>query len=94
MEMPSLQKLHDQLKDEVFFVFVSDENSVTVQEFMSIKRLNLPVYLFEDLSSAYPTDGIPATFVISPDGDIVYKQIGVVDWGTKKTEDFLRSLLR
>lgn len=93
MEMPSLQKLYDKMKDDVVFVLASDESVETVKHFMSQKGFDMPVYVYTDSSpSAYDTFGIPTTFIISADGQIIYKHIGSADWGTQASVDFLREL--
>lgn len=92
-EMPSLQKLYDLLKDEVVFIFISDEDSATLDKFLIRYKYRLPVYRYKQRPWVYEEGGVPVTFIISPDGEILHKELGgPVNWNTQKTVDFLRSL--
>ncbi len=94
MEMSSLQKLYDRMKDKVVFIFASDENLEMAKQFIDQKGFDMPVYIYESgPPSAYNTFGIPTTFIISADGQVVYEHIGAADWGTQASVDFLRKVL-
>ncbi len=91
-EMPSFQELYEDYRDQVTFVFVSNEQHQTVENFMKRKRFDLPAYKM--LTKApEPMDGrtLPTTYVISKDGSIVIDKIGAADWNS---ESFRRTLDR
>jgi thiol-disulfide isomerase/thioredoxin len=94
MEMPSIQALHDSLKDaNVAFVIVSDEEMPVVKEFVAKKGWSLPIYL---ASEGFPrhlqTDGIPATFIANSKGEIVFGEMGAKDWNTDEVRRKLKSI--
>ena len=92
-EMPSFQKLYNQFKNKIIFVFASDEDPETLNKFLTMHGYRLPIYIYKQLPGAYETDGVPTTFIISSDGKIIHRELGgPLNWNTQKTVDFLRSL--
>jgi len=94
-EMPSIQALHDSLKEEgVVFLAVSDEDEDTVMEFARENKLTIPMYLNKGpVPAAYRTHGIPATFILNPEGNIAFKHVGSANWDTEKSRLFLQSFV-
>lgn len=93
LEMPSMQKLYEQIKSEVVFLFVTDEDKETVRKWLEKnKEFTMPIYMTKPraLPDRFKTDGIPATFIIAKDGRIVFRHIGAAKWDGEKTIDFLR----
>lgn len=95
VEMPSIQTLYDSLKNEaVAFLLISDENEKTVQKFLDEKRFTFPVYLrSKELPTVFKTMGIPATFILSRDGAVVFKHVGSAKWDDESSVSFLRGLM-
>ncbi len=93
-EMPSIQRLYDELKDEgVAFVLVSDQRPATVRRFAQARGFTLPFYTSEsDPPEVFRTRGIPATFIASPDGSIVVRHVGAGRWDDEKVVEFIRGL--
>ncbi|MBI4853981.1 MAG: TlpA family protein disulfide reductase [Acidobacteria bacterium] len=93
-EMPSLQQLYDKTKaDNIVFALVSNEDQETVNKFVQKRKYSLPIYtISENLPSAFSTEVIPKTFVISPTGKIVFEHIGGANWNDQTTIDFLKSV--
>lgn len=94
-EMPSIQSLYNHLKHEgVVFLLISEEKEETVQDFVDEKRYSFPVYLCAaDRPPAFKSRGIPATFILDRDGEIVFKHVGSAKWDDKSCRSFLRGLL-
>jgi thiol-disulfide isomerase/thioredoxin len=94
-EMPSIQELHRSLEgEEVAFLLVSDEDAETVRGLLEEEGLDLPVYLRTgDLPAEFASRGIPATFIIDPEGTIVYRHVGSAKWGDESCAEFIRGLL-
>jgi hypothetical protein len=46
----------------------------------------------EKLPSVFLTDGIPATFIIAPDGRIAATEVGAADWDAPEVVEFLAKL--
>lgn len=96
MEMPSLQKLYDQFKDdrEIFFIFLSNENdnAETINKFLEKNKLTLPVYLATNIPEGLEVSAIPTTFIVDQNSKIVFKHVGTADWNTPEAVAFLKSL--
>jgi hypothetical protein len=43
--------------------------------------------------AAFETDGIPATFILSPDGRVAFRHTGAAQWDDETSLAFLKSLL-
>jgi len=94
-EMPAIQNLYDSLKNEnIAFLLISNEDEKTIQKFMDEKRFTFPVYLrSKELPKVFKTIGIPATFIISRDGSVVFKHVGSAKWDDESCLSFIRGLM-
>ena len=95
-EMPTIQNLYSKMKNksDVVFVLVSlDNNLPKAKEFIKDEDFTFPVYyLNSSLPQIYDTGTIPSTFVISKEGKIVARRVGMADYNSKKFIDFLNSM--
>lgn len=99
VEMPSIQKLYDQVdKDKILFVMLSvdrREDLEKVKNFVTDKEYTFPVYTPDgSLPVQLQVRSIPSTFVISPDGKIVSNETGAANYDTPEFKEFLESLLQ
>ncbi|WP_372744011.1 TlpA family protein disulfide reductase [Lutibacter sp.] len=90
-EMPMIQKLYNDYKDKVVFIFVTTENWPTVESFFIKNNYNLPTYNSISNPPEYftKTNSIPATYVIDSKGTIVIDKVGSADWNGKKVRELL-----
>jgi thiol-disulfide isomerase/thioredoxin len=82
-EMPDMQKLHEEYGDEIAILAVNiGENKSTVINFMMQNKLNLPVLLDLNKSTAqnYLVRAIPTTFILDEDGIIIEKTFGTLSY--------------
>ena len=83
-EMPSIARLaaRDTFKDKnIAFVCVSvDDATDTVRRFVRDKNWPMTVLHASARPPVFQTEGIPATFIISPAGRIVAAEVGSTDW--------------
>ena len=93
-EMPSIQRLYDEIKsEEIHFMCVSDEDGKKVSKFVKENGFTFPLYtLVGEKPHVFKTRGIPATFIISQDGQIVFKHVGAAKWDDKTSIDFIKEL--
>ena len=94
-EMPDIQSLyHDIRNDNIAFVLVSmDQNRDKAFNFIERKKFDLPVYSPRSaIPSIYQSGSIPTTFVISPDGRVVSKHVGMAKYNTSRFKNFLLGL--
>jgi peroxiredoxin len=95
-EMPSMQRAWEQLKDEDIVILAIDvgEDEDTIFTFTADYPVEFPLLL--DLDSRviqeWPVRGLPTTFVIGPQGRIVYRTIGTREWDDAALLDTLRDL--
>ena len=94
-EMPSMEKLYQSYKDDVVFLFVSNENQGVISKF---KEKNAYEFLVYASLTANPTDlnasSIPRTFVLDQQGHIVIDKTGAADWNSKAVRGVLDELLK
>ena len=92
-EMPSIARLaaRDTFKDKnIAFVCVSvDDATDTVRQFVRDKNWPMTVLHARTRPPVYQTEGIPATFIISPAGRIVAAEVGSTDWDGPDVVAFL-----
>ena len=95
-EMPNIQSLYNKIKsDKIVFVMLSLDKggSDRVRKFIQRKGFTFPVYLpASQLPQALYSPSIPATFIISPEGQIVARQEGMATYDTPEMREFLQSL--
>jgi thiol-disulfide isomerase/thioredoxin len=95
-EMPSIAQLAKEPRlagKGIQFVCVStDDSSEKVQRFLEGKDWSMTFLRAETLPDAFRTEGIPATFLIAPDGWIAASEIGATDWHEPRVVAFLEKL--
>ena len=84
-EMPSIQRLKEQLAGKPFAVLAVnlDEPETRIRKFLSQMTVDFTVLLDpgKKAASAWNARILPASFVIGPDGRIRYSLVGELDWG-------------
>lgn len=94
-EMPSLQDLYNDYKDQVVFVFVTSEGTEKVMPFMEKNDYNLPIYnMISKEPELLTTRSIPATYLINKEGEIVINKTGAANWNSTKVRNQLDELLK
>jgi thiol-disulfide isomerase/thioredoxin len=92
-EMPSIARLaanpHLKGKDIEFVCVSVDDSTAAVKSFLSNKDWPMTVLHASSLPSVFSTEGIPATFVISPAGRIVAAEVGSSNWDSPDVVAFL-----
>ncbi len=93
-EMPSINKLHEEMGDKVAFVMISlDRDFELAKAFEKEKGYQLPIYaLAGNLPSMYDSAAIPTTYIIDSDGNLVLTHKGMADYHNTEFINFLKSL--
>ena len=95
MEMPNIERLSRSMADsDVAFVIVSLEDEDVVRSYAERNSLNLPLYVADELPEEFEGDTLPSTFIINPDGNLVFQHTGASMWDDDRSREFLRSLSR
>lgn len=94
-EMPMIQDLYNAYKDDVSFVFVTNESKQEVAAFFQKYGYELPVYNSKTVipGALSKTNSIPATYIIDKEGVIRVYEVGAVDWNSTKTRTLIENLL-
>jgi peroxiredoxin len=83
-ELPSMERLWKVLKKEdvVMLAINVGEDADTIFTFTSDYPVTFPLLLDRDSSvtNSYPVLGIPTSFILDPDGRIVYRAVGTREW--------------
>jgi peroxiredoxin len=98
-EMPSLEKLYRELKDENFAllaVSIDSEGTAAVVPFMKKHGLTFTVLMDSQatVQNSYKITGVPETFIIDKKGILVKKVIGSLDWASPDVLRYIRQLIR
>lgn len=94
-EMPSMEKLYLDYKDDVVFLFVSNEEQEIISKF---KKKNEYQFLVHASVTQSPklleTSSIPRTFVLDQKGHVVIDKTGAADWNSTAVRELLDDLLK
>lgn len=95
-EMPTIETLYTAVKEneDIHFLLISqDENMEKAATFMERKDFPMPYYLpATPLPQKFRTSYIPSTFVVAPNGQIIYKKEGIADYSTDSFRNWLIEL--
>ncbi|AOM76564.1 TlpA family protein disulfide reductase [Pedobacter steynii] len=95
-EMPSVNKLFEQFKDdkEVVFILVDADNDFAkAQKYMDRKGYQLPVYTAASSIPDYLFSGsLPTTVVFDKEGRISYHESGAANYASARFIDFIKKL--
>ena len=98
-EMPSMEKLYQEFKDdnfEILAVSIDALGAEVVGPFMQKYNLTFPALLDSEgtIRQSYQVTGVPESFIIDQQGVLVKKIIGAADWSSPGVLSFFRNLLQ
>ena len=98
-EMPSMEKLYQELKNEDFEILavsIDVTGSNEVAPFMKKHSLSFPALIDTQgtLKDLYQATGVPESFIIDKDGIIAEKIIGPREWATPDVINYFRNLIQ
>lgn len=95
-EMPSMQRAWEQIKDDGILMLAVNvgEDAQTISQFTSEVPVDfpLPMDLDSKVTQRWPMRGLPTTFVVDPEGRLVYKAQGEREWDDPALLDLVRAL--
>ena len=95
-EMPSMQRAWERLRDDNIVILAIDigEDEDTIFTFTADYPVEFPLLMDRDSSviAQWPVRGLPTSFVVDPEGHIVYRAIGSRDWEHPALLETLRGL--
>ena len=97
-EMPSMEKLYNEFKDKDFTILAIDmqEDADSVKVFREKYKLNFPILLDSDgsVGQFYDVIGIPTTYLVDREGNIIGGAIGARDWANESAFMLISQLLK
>ncbi|MBN2236520.1 MAG: TlpA family protein disulfide reductase [Bacteroidales bacterium] len=93
-EMPSIEKLYLDYKEDVHFLLVSYEEYQLVQKFLQKNEFRFETYRYESKEPLLlQSKTIPATFIIDRKGNIIANEKGTSNWNSKRVRELLDQLV-
>ncbi len=93
-QLPSINRLYNKLEgSDVVFVIVATDNKDELPDIIAKENIDFPVYtLLSDRPDIFASPDTPANFIVDPDGNIMFKQIGGAKWDDENILEFLLDL--
>ncbi|UII31789.1 TlpA family protein disulfide reductase [Fulvivirga ulvae] len=93
-EMPSIEKAKDALKDEnIEFLLVSNETRGQIKSFVRSHRYDFNYAQLDMPLARLNIQGLPTTFIINPQGEIVFNEVGARDWNSKESIQLIKDAI-
>ncbi|WP_242119268.1 TlpA family protein disulfide reductase [Aestuariivivens sediminicola] len=93
-EMPNLQRLYDDYHSRVEFLFVTNDEFSTINQFLQKNGYSFSVY--RSLSNdrdMFNVKSIPRTFLIDKTGRIIIDKSGASNWNSQKVRQIIDDLI-
>ncbi|RWY57462.1 TlpA family protein disulfide reductase [Mucilaginibacter gilvus] len=95
-EMPSINTLHQKLKDDsnVVFIMVDADSQLNLAaQFMTKYAYDLPLYqVVSDMPQSVYSGSLPTTVIFNKAGKMVFKHDGMANYDSGEVEEFLTKL--
>ena len=93
VEMPLLEKLHQTLHGDKFTVLglhvgPGPEN---IEEFKKLMPISFPIYVDMELEVNWGVPGLPTTFLLNPDGKLIYRAVGKREFASEALISFIKN---
>ncbi len=94
-EMPAFEKLYQDYKNDVVFLFVANDDPKKVEKFISKNGYSHPVYYqLTEAPKDLLSNSLPTTYIINKEGEIVVNKTGAADWNSGKVRGLLDNLIQ
>jgi peroxiredoxin len=99
-EMPSMEKLYNELKGEYFEILtisIDESGDKAVVPFMQKYKLTFPTLLDpggKTVQRLYRITGVPESFLVDKEGNIAQVIIGPTDWSTPEAVSYFKHLIQ
>ena len=98
-EMPSMEKLYNELQGENFEILavsIDTQGLEAVAPFMKAYKLTFPALIDSEgtIKNLYKATGVPESFIIDKQGILIKKIIGPIDWATPEIFRYFRDLIQ
>lgn len=97
-EMPTIETLYENVssKDNIRFILLSlDEERQKAVDFMEGEDFNLPYYFpASGLPGEFRSEYLPTTYIVSKEGQVIYKKEGIADYSSANFAQWMRKLVQ
>ena len=88
-EMPTIEKVQEQLKNEdVVFLFASNESLDVIIEFKEKRNFDFE-YVHVENMEALNIQALPTTFIFNPKSELIFSEAGYRNWNTPENIELL-----
>ena len=98
LEMPSMERLYQEFKGEGLEVVAINfmENEKAITSFLKENGFTFPVLLDKngEISRKYGVHGLPVTYLIARNGNLLARSVGYKDWYKPETRQLIGTLLK
>lgn len=99
VEMPSMERLYQTFKQTEFVllaVSLDRQEGSAVESFVQDMQLTFPILLdpTTEVGRSYGVRGLPTTYLIHPDGQLIGAAVGARDWARTEAKALIAGLLR
>jgi len=96
VEMPLLERLHQTLASDKFTVLglhvgPGPEN---IEEFKKLMPISFPIYIDMELEVDWGVPGLPTTFLLNPEGRLIYRAVGKREFASDDMIKFLKKQIK
>lgn len=92
-ELPELNALYENNKNEVDFYFISQEKPEVLKKFLKLKNYNLPVYTqVSVIPFPLKNNALPSTYLINRNGKIVAFAEKSAKWNDKEIQSLINEM--
>jgi thiol-disulfide isomerase/thioredoxin len=94
-EMPSMDRAYQQLSEEnIVFIVASDEDMKKIKKYASGKDYAFQFAQLQGDIFDLDIKALPTTFIINPEGAIVYNEVGAREWDEPANITMLKKLIK
>ena len=93
-ELKTLAKIKDQKLADYEILAVTDENLEKLIEFKNKTQYPFTFLALTKVFSDIGINSIPTTYLLNAEGEIVYNNVGYIDWENESTFQHLTSLMQ
>jgi thiol-disulfide isomerase/thioredoxin len=91
LEMPSIEKAMNELKDEnIVFLFASDEEVDQIENFKAARNFNFDYVRALNITELN-IQTLPTTFIFNAKGDLVFNEMGYRDWSKEENKKIIQT---
>ena len=99
VEMPSMERVYQDLKDDglaILAISSDPQGSIVTRPFVASQGLTFPILHDSDyrVSGSYGVRTLPMSFLIDRNGTLTQRVFGARDWNSAEARELIRGLLR